>query len=459
MEFDVFISHASEDKQAVARPLADLLRALEVKVWLDENELTLGDSLRRKIDNGLIRSRFGVVILSHSFFSKEWPQKELDGLVAREDGKEKVILPIWHNITVNDVRQYSPLLADRLAAVTSRGLGGIADQIFSAVEKDRANRLNSASIKARAVEISDSPGFPSEGEKIQTSQDSGFYTFDGLIVDALDRIVEVADSQSPNIIGVRTGIVDLDSITLGLQGGQIILAASRPGMGKTSLAAHLAHNVSVNEGLPVIVFSLDIGAHDFTNRVLSAAGNLCTRNMSMGALSDEEWANFPELIESLRSANIFISDSTEDSIDDLITKINRVADTFGGSVGLIIIDGLQQIINQSSSHAMELVNGLLGSLKSVAKQIRCPLVLTSQLNRSVETRPDKRPLLSDLAEMGSLERYADCILFLYRGAYYGVLNSNPNEVEIIVARQKRGPVGTVFTGFNARSGSFYHLKR
>lgn len=128
--FDVFISHASEDKKDVAKPLAELLIENKVKVWLDEFELTIGDSLRRKIDYGLSNSRYGIVILSESFFKKEWPQKELDGLVAKESDGEKVILPIWHKVTKNEVLQFSPILADKKALNTaSFTLEEIADQI------------------------------------------------------------------------------------------------------------------------------------------------------------------------------------------------------------------------------------------------------------------------------------------------------------------------------------------
>jgi replicative DNA helicase len=454
MDFDVFISHASEDKQTVARPLADLLKALGVKVWIDESELTLGDSLRRKIDNGLIKSRFGVVILSKSFFAKEWPQKELDGLVAREDGKEKVILPIWHNITINDVRKYSPPLADRLAAVTSRGLGSIADQIFSAVEADKQSQNISASIKAQAATLTEGNNKPGDTEETHSIREGAFHAFDSLIADALDRIVAIADGKSPEITGVRTGIVDLDSITLGLQPGQVVVVASRPRMGKTSLMANLAGSISVNEGLPVIVISLDLNAHEFTNRVLSASADLCTRDMSTGSLSEDGWISLSESIEALRSANIFIRDTLDKSSGELINNINCITEQFGGAAGLIIIDGLQQVIGRSDIQAKESIDLFLRKLKTVAKQAHCPVILTSPLNRTVETRTDKRPQLSDLAEIGDIEQHSDCVLFLYRDAFYNAETQRPDAVEIIVAKQKRGPVGTVISGFNSRSGAF-----
>lgn len=167
MDYDVFISHASEDKEDVARPLAAHLREQGLSVWLDEFELTLGDSLRRSIDRGLSKSRFGVVILSKAFFSKEWPNRELDGLVAREKNIGKVILPIWHNVSRDEVLKFSPTLADRLAVSTSRGIKYVAEQIISAVacsandddnfngkftysEKDRLKQLREKMIVAHS---------------------------------------------------------------------------------------------------------------------------------------------------------------------------------------------------------------------------------------------------------------------------------------------------------------------
>lgn len=135
MEYDLFISHASEDKSEIVRPLAERLQNRGLRVWLDEQELTLGDSLRRSIDQGLSRSRYGLVILSPAFFHKEWPNKELDGLVAREDGREKVILPIWHNVGAADIIEYSPALADKLAVSTSLGLAHVTDRIIEAVRR------------------------------------------------------------------------------------------------------------------------------------------------------------------------------------------------------------------------------------------------------------------------------------------------------------------------------------
>ena len=154
MEYDVFISHASEDKEAVALPLAQHLNALGLRVWIDHAELSVGDSLRRKIDSGLSQSKYGVVILSPAFFSKEWPNKELDALVAREDGKEKVILPVWHNVGAGEIINFSPLLADKLSVSTQRGIAYTAEKIKDAVNNSKeGNELSRPNLGPTEEEI------------------------------------------------------------------------------------------------------------------------------------------------------------------------------------------------------------------------------------------------------------------------------------------------------------------
>lgn len=161
-QFDVFISHASEDKDDVARPLADQLKHMGLKVWLDEFELRLGDSLNRKINNGLAESKFGIVILSGAFFSKEWPQKELDGLVARDDGKAKVILPIWHNVKKEEVTNYSPILADKLAVLTEHGILYVAEQIQQAIEWEKKDSDLKETNSSTTSSIADATSHPSK---------------------------------------------------------------------------------------------------------------------------------------------------------------------------------------------------------------------------------------------------------------------------------------------------------
>ena len=151
--WDVFVSHAWEDKESIARPLANELKKVGLTVWYDEFSLALGDSLRRSIDNGLKESRYGIVILSPAFFSKKWPQKELDGLVARETENQKIILPVWHNVKYEDVVKYSPTLADKLAVSTTEGLTTVVREILQVVNKNRETISNFSSLRESKVDL------------------------------------------------------------------------------------------------------------------------------------------------------------------------------------------------------------------------------------------------------------------------------------------------------------------
>jgi hypothetical protein len=236
VKYDVFISHASEDKIEVARPLASLLLQAGLKVWLDEFELKLGDSLRRKIDAGLGDSRFGVVVLSKAFFSKEWPKKELDALVAREDGVAKVILPVWHQVTAVEIRKFSPMLADRLGATTEIGIARVASQIADVV----LQAAGSESSKANEHRQSDHTDGPSSIQE--------------LMVQFLDELQERADSPS-EIQGLPTGYYDLDRMMGGLVSGGLYVLAARPSTGATTLAFNIAQHVALDMSLPTLFVS------------------------------------------------------------------------------------------------------------------------------------------------------------------------------------------------------------
>ena len=190
---DVFICHASEDKLDVARPLASLLIQAGLSVWFDESELTIGDRLRRKIDQGLASSRFGIVVLSKAFFAKDWPQNELDALVDREVGANKVVLPVWHNLDAADIRRQSPLLAGRLGARTSDGLPSVAASIVRAV--------------GGAKHILESHETPSPGSIVGGG--AGPRRIDQLVLQFIHRMTEVSDSAG-EIAGVRSGFFDFD---------------------------------------------------------------------------------------------------------------------------------------------------------------------------------------------------------------------------------------------------------
>jgi hypothetical protein len=443
MKFDVFISHASEDKEAVARPLADLLVAAGISVWLDERELTLGDSLRRQIDEGLAQSRYGLVILSPAFFKKEWPNKELDGLVAREDGREKVILPVWHRVERNDVVQFSAPLADKLAATTKNGLDHIVSKVQQALAKGSLRSTDAWAPPASSA--SSKSARPSRAERqLVVAPPLGI---DDLMVGLLDRVVQLHEHGAMSVTGVRTGFSDLDQMTAGLQPGDLIVLAARPSVGKTALALNIVEHVATVEGLPALVFTLEMRAEDLTNRIVASLARIDHFHLRIGALRDEEWLRFSEVAEKLGTTDIYVDETPHISVSQLC-KVARFQKGVSGAIGLIVIDCLQLLKGMTSSANSSVVEHCLAELKRLARELDCPVVLLSSLPRGVESRADKRPVMSDFPNSEAIEQYADVVLFLYRDEHYtGEHSKQAGVAEVIIARQRRGPLGTIRLSF------------
>jgi replicative DNA helicase len=276
----------------------------------------------------------------------------------------------------------------------------------------------------------------------------GFVAMDKLVVDLLDRVEEM--SQNPNdITGVPTGFYDFDRMTSGMQAGDLIVLAARPSMGKTALAVNIAEHVAVAEGLPVAVFSMEMGAAQLAVRVVGSIGRIDQGRLRTGKLNDDEWPRLTEAIEKLRSVSLHIDESPGLTPSELRARARRLARA-QGKLGLIVVDYLQ-LMTGSSSAAEENRATELGEisrgLKMLAKELQCPVIALSQLNRSVETRTDKRPMMSDLRESGAIEQDADVIMFIYRDDYYNKDSKEPGIAEVIIGKQRNGPTGTVKLAF------------
>lgn len=276
-------------------------------------------------------------------------------------------------------------------------------------------------------------------------QKQGFQSIDKLVVDLLDRVNELHDNGAEDVTGVRTGFFDLDRSTAGLQKGDLIVLAARPSMGKTAFALNIAENVAVKEELPVLVFSMEMGAAQLALRLVGSQGRIDQTHLRTGRLTDDEWGRLAEAVDKLKEARIFIDETPGLTAAELRARARRMARQYG-TVGLIVIDYLQLMSGSASgdeNRATEL-GEISRGLKALAKELQCPVIALSQLNRSVETRNDKRPMMSDLRESGAIEQDADIIMFIYRDDYYNKENSKePGITEIIIAKQRNGPVGTV----------------
>ena len=277
----------------------------------------------------------------------------------------------------------------------------------------------------------------------------GFQAMDTLVVALLDRVQEMADNPN-DVTGVPTGFYDLDRMTAGFQAGDLIVLAARPSMGKTALAINIAEHVALNEGLPVAVFSMEMGAAQLAVRIVGSIGRIDQSHLRTGKLTDEEWPRLTEAIEKLRTISLHIDESAGLTSSELRANARRLSRQCG-KLGLIVVDYLQLMSGSSSSEgenrATEL-GEISRGLKMLAKELQCPVMALSQLNRSVESRPDKRPMMSDLRESGAIEQDADIIMFIYRDEYYTKdACKEPGVAEIIIAKQRNGPTGVVKLAF------------
>ncbi|MBT2335089.1 replicative DNA helicase [Variovorax paradoxus] len=277
-----------------------------------------------------------------------------------------------------------------------------------------------------------------------TRMKQGFQSMDALVVELLDRVTEMAENPN-DITGVRTGFYEFDKMTSGLQPGDMIVLAARPSMGKTSLAINIAEHVALNEGLPVAVFSMEMGASQLAVRIVGSIGRIDQGHLRTGKLSDEEWPRLTEAIEKLRNVSLHIDETPGLTTSELRANARRLARQYG-RLGLIVVDYLQLMSVSSSmndENRATAVGEISRGLKMLAKELKCPVIALSQLSRGVESRTDKRPMMSDLRESGAIEQDADIIMFIYRDDYYDKNSKEPGVAEVIISKHRNGPTGTV----------------
>jgi len=287
----------------------------------------------------------------------------------------------------------------------------------------------------------------------------GFQSLDNLVIDLLDKVQEMADNPA-DVTGVPTGFADLDRMTSGLQAGDMIVLAARQSMGKTSFAVNIAEHVALNEGLPVAIFSMEMGAAQLAVRIVGSIGRVNQGNLRSGKLTDDEWPRLTEAIERLRTVSLHIDETPGLSPGELRANARRLARQCG-KLGLIVVDYLQLMSGSGSAASSDNRATELGEisrgLKMLAKELQCPVIALSQLNRSVEQRTDKRPMMSDLRESGAIEQDADIIMFIYRDDYYNKDSKEPNVAEVIIGKQRNGPTGTVKLFFQKNQTRFENL--
>lgn len=356
--------------------------------------------------------------------------------------------------TAANIRRYAEIVRERAVMRKLVTVGSdIAGSAYSPNGRDAQQLLDEA--EAKIFQIAEG------GER----NSLGFQDIKELLPQVAERIDELfsRDNQS-DVTGIPTGFTDLDSMTSGLHGGDLIIVAGRPSMGKTAFSINMAENVALGHGglesgLPVAIFSMEMGATQLAMRMIGSIGRLDQHRMRTGRLEDEDWEKLTTALGQLNEAPIFIDEGAGLSSFDVRARARRLHRQCG-KLGLIVVDYLQLMSAPAGKHgenrATE-ISEISRSLKALAKELDVPVVAISQLNRGLEQRPDKRPVMSDLRESGAIEQDADLILFIYRDEVYNQDSPDKGTAEIIVGKQRNGPIGRVrltFIGEHTRFENF-----
>jgi replicative DNA helicase len=346
-----------------------------------------------------------------------------------------------------NIRRYAEIVRERAIL---RQLIAVADEIagnaLNPLGRDAKTLLDEA--EAKIFEIAEKGARTSEG----------FVHINPLLAQVVERIQELHDRDNPSdITGVPTGFADLDQKMSGMQAGDLIVVAGRPSMGKTAFALNIAEYVASHAGLPVGVFSMEMGGAQLAMRMLASSGRLDSHRVRTGRLNDEEWDKLAFALGQLHEAPLYIDESGGLNPVDLRARARRLHRQCG-KLGLIVIDYIQLMASsrQNENRATE-VSEISRSIKALAKELSVPIIALSQLSRKVEERTDKRPMMSDLRESGAIEQDADVILMLYRDEYYKPESQDKGIAEVIVGKQRNGPTGTLRLAFLGEYTRFENL--
>ena len=362
------------------------------------------------------------------------------GLLEQTGGLAYLAALAQNTPTTANIRRYAEIVRERSIMRRLVEVGSeIADSAFNPQGRDASQLLDAA--EARVFQIAES----SKNGK-QSFRDMG-----QLVAEVVERIDHLYNRDNPDdVTGVTTGFADLDRMTSGLQPGDLIIVAGRPSMGKTAFSVNIAENVALSTGTAVAIFSMEMGGAQLVMRMVGSVGRLDQHKIKTGRLQDDDWQKLTYAVGRLADAPIHIDESPGLTALEVRARARRLARQYNDKLGLIVIDYLQLMSGSSNAkdanRATEL-GEISRSLKSLAKELKVPIIALSQLSRTVEHRPDKRPMMSDLRESGAIEQDADLILFMYRDEYYHPDSPDKGLAEVIIGKHRNGPTGRVRLAF------------
>ncbi|MBM37534.1 MAG: replicative DNA helicase [Woeseia sp.] len=418
---------------------------LDASAWDKVADLIKSSDFYRK-DHQLIYSAVESLIESGSPCDIVTVSEHLDSHGDLENAGGLEYLATLANETVGaaNVRWYAKILKEHstLRALISAG-NEIAGSAFTNDGRSAAEILEDA--EKAVFEIADRGN---RGQK-------GFTSLKEILPSTVDRLDALHQSEG-DITGVSTGYTKFDEMTAGLQPGDFVIVAGRPSMGKTALAVNIAENAAIGAKVPTVIFSMEMAAQQLAFRMISSLGRVDQTHLRTGKFPDEDWSRINTAVQLMSEAPIFIDDTPGLSPSEIRAKSRRLQREQGDNgIGLIVIDYLQlmQVPGNKENRATE-ISEISRGLKALAKEMSCPVIALSQLNRSVEQRPDKRPVMSDLRESGAIEQDADLILFIYRDEVYNQDTPRKGVADIVIAKQRNGPIGDFPLTFVGRYTKF-----
>jgi replicative DNA helicase len=359
-------------------------------------------------------------------------------LLTRAGGKNYLIELASSSPSAANLETYAELIRQKSISRKLMKINSeIAELIVNPQGKDASGLLDEA--ESKIFSLND------EAERTSTN----IQTLENLIEKSIDRLNELSQSGS-SLIGFSSGFKDLNKQTQGLQRGDLIVVAGRPSMGKTSFAMNIAENFLLNEDVKggVLVFSLEMPGESLTTRLLASHAKINQQNVRSASLSNEELKRFMDSSSKLRELPLYIDDSSLLSPMELRARARRVSRQEEHGLSLVVVDYLQLMqLPGSTENRVNQISEISRSLKALAKELNVPVIALSQLNRAVEQRPNKRPMMADLRDSGAIEQDADLILFIYRDEVYNEDSEEGNKAEIIIGKQRNGPIGTVNLSF------------
>lgn len=374
--------------------------------------------------------------------------EELEGIGELENagGMAYLGLLVEKTPSAANVRAYAEIVHER--AVLRRLIsvsGDISDSAFNPKGRTTSDLLDEA--ERKVFQIAES----------RAGQEGGPQSVNPVLTRTLERI-DLLFNSTETITGVTTGFTDLDEMTSGLQPSDLVIVAARPSMGKTAFAMNLVESVLIKANKPVLVFSMEMPADSILMRMISSLGMINQTRVRSGKLEEDDWPRLTSAVSMLKDRPLYIDDTAGLSPTEVRSRARRVAREIKEDFGMIMIDYLQlmQIPGSTEGRTAE-ISEISRSLKALAKELNCPVVALSQLNRSLEQRTDKRPMNSDLRESGAIEQDADVIMFIYRDEYYNEDSPDKGLAEIIIGKQRNGPIGKIKLSFQGQYTKFNDL--